>query len=296
MPYFKTRDNVELFYIEGGSGNPIVFVSSAWLSSEMWEFQMPFLIEQGCRCIAYDRRGHGRSDRPWEGYDYDRLADDLAALLEHLDLSGVTLVGHSAGCGEVVRYLTRHGSARVDRIVLACGTTPFPMKTADNPVGVDRIYMEADLALRTADLAQWYTNNAASFFGIGLAGISVSPAQTKFMIQQCLECSPRAAYAFFVTGFTSDLRRDLEAIRIPTLVIHGDQDMQAPFVICGQRTAELVPGSQLKVYENAAHGLFLTHADRFNADLLTFARPHRKPAELSSSRTDRPASTSARRR
>ena len=198
MPYFASpADGAQLHYVDYGpaDGPVAVFVSSAYLGTEMWEFQMPFLIEQGCRCIAYDRRGHGRSDRPWEGYDYDSLADDLAALLEHLDLSGVTLVGHSAGCGEVVRYLTRHGSARVDRIVLASGTTPFPMKTADNPVGVDRIYMEADLAIRTADRAQWYTNNAASFFGIGLPGISVSPAQTKFMIQQCLECSPRAAYA-----------------------------------------------------------------------------------------------------
>jgi non-heme chloroperoxidase len=209
MPYVKTRDKVELFYIEGGTGKPIVFVASAWLSSKMWEFQTPYFVNQGFRCVAYDRRGHGRSDETWDGYDYDTLADDLASLLEQLDLREVTLVGHSAGCGEVARYLTRHGAGRIERIVLAGGTTPFPMKTDDNAIAIDRVLMEADLAIRTADRAKWYADNADSFFGVGLPGVSVSPEKVQFMIWQCLECSARAAFAFFLTAFTTDLRQDL---------------------------------------------------------------------------------------
>lgn len=224
MPYVRTRDNVELFYISGGTGRPIVFVASAWLSSRMWEFQIPYFVDQGFRCVAYDRRGHGRSDETWDGYDYDTLADDLASLLDQLDLHDVTLVGHSAGCGEVVRYLNRYGAARIARIVLAGGTTPFPMKTDDNPIAVDRAWMQAGLDERTADRAKWYADNAENFFGIGLPGVSVSPEKVQFMIQQCLACSARAAVAFFLTGFTSDLRKDLQAIQVPALVIHGAHD------------------------------------------------------------------------
>src|SRR6185295_5799296 len=205
MPYFETNDRTRLFYTGGGAGHPIVFVASAWFSSQMWERQMQALVEQGCRCIAYDRRGHGRSDWPWDGYGYDRLADDLAALLDHLDLRDVTLVAHSAGGGEVVRYLTRHGAARIARIALVSSTAPFLMKTDDNPEGVDRALMEADLAIRTADRPRWFADNVDGFLGIGLAGVSVSPEFARFMIRQCLECSARATAEFFLTGFTTDL-------------------------------------------------------------------------------------------
>jgi non-heme chloroperoxidase len=270
MPNLKTHDGVELFYTDGGKGKPIVFVASAWLSSRMWEFQMPFFVARGFRCVAYDRRGHGRSDETWDGYDYDTLAGDLSSLLEQLDIHDATLVGHSAGCGEIVRYLNRYGSSRIQRIVLAGGTTPFPMKTADNSVGIDRPLMEADMAARTGDRAKWYADNADGFFGIGLPGVAVSREKVEFMIQQCLECSARAAAAFFLTAFTTDLREDLKAIKLPALVIHGAHDAQAPLSLSGQRTAELLPHSELRIYENAAHGLFMTHADRFNADVLAF--------------------------
>jgi pimeloyl-ACP methyl ester carboxylesterase len=137
MPYIQTRDHTRLFYIDGGAGKPILFVASAWLDSRMWEFQIPFLVDRGFRCIAYDRRGHGRSDSSWDGYDYDTLADDLAALLDQLDLRDVTLVSHSAGSGEIVRYLARHGAARVAQIAIVSGTTPCLMKRADNLEGID---------------------------------------------------------------------------------------------------------------------------------------------------------------
>src|SRR6185312_4959653 len=175
-----TNDGTRLYFVDAGSGKPVVFVSSAWLSTRMWEHQFPNLVERVVRCVAYDRRGHGRSDWPWNGYDYDTLADDLAAVLDHLDLREVTLVGHSAGCGEVVRYLTRHGSSRVARLALVSGTTPFPMKSDDNPDGVDRALMQADLDRRTADRPRWFAENADGFFGVDLPGISVSPELVQF--------------------------------------------------------------------------------------------------------------------
>ena len=270
MPFIETNDHTRLFYTGGGSGKTIVFVASAWFSSQMWERQMQPLAQHGLRCIAYDRRGHGRSDCPWEGYDYDTLADDLAALLRQLDLRDVTLVSHSAGGGEVVRYLTRHGAARVERIALVSATAPFLMKTDDNPDGVDRALVEADLAIRTADRPKWFADNVDGFLGIGLPGVSVSPEFAQFMIRQCLECSARATAEFFLAGFTTDLRRELRALTVPVLIVHGDRDLQAPIDICGRKTAQLIPNNRLIVYEHAAHGLFHTHADRLNADLRAF--------------------------
>jgi non-heme chloroperoxidase len=284
MPYIETADRTRLFYIDGGAGEPVVFVASAWLSSRMWEFQLPYLVDRGVRCIAYDRRGHGRSDWTWGGYDYDTLADDLAALLDQLDLRDVTLVGQSAGGGEVVRYLTRHGAGRIERIVLLSATTPFPMKTPDNPHGVDRTLMEADMAVRTADRPKWFADNAASFFGVGLPGVSVSPQFIESMIRQCLDCSVRATVAFYSTGFTTDLRPDLRAVTVPTLIIHADCEAQAPISICGEQAATLVPNNTFVVDENAAHGLFVTHANRLNADLLAFTRGALRPHDSTPAR------------
>jgi pimeloyl-ACP methyl ester carboxylesterase len=275
MPYIQTTDHTRLFYTEGGQGAPIVFVAGAWLDSRMWEFQLPSLVDQGCRCIAYDRRGHGRSDCSWDGYDYDTLADDLATLLNHLDLHGVLLVSHSAGAGEIVRYLARHGDGRVARIAIVAGTTPFAMQTPDNPQGVPAPLVAADMAVRTSDRAKWLADHADGFFGVGLPGIEVSPERRQYMISQCLDCSARATAQFFWTGFSSDLRGQLHSIALPALIVHGDHDLQAPLDLCGRRTAQLLPNSRLIVYENAAHGLFVTHADRLNTDLAAFATAFR---------------------
>lgn len=282
MPYLHTHDDTRLFYLDAGAGPPVVFIASAWLNSTMWEFQLPYFVDHGYRCIAIDRRGHGRSDVSWTGYDYDTLADDLALLLDRLNLQGVLLVGHSAGAGEVVRYLSRHGADRVSAIALVSGTTPFPMQTPDNPTGIERRLMETDMAVRTKDRAAWFAANADGFFGVGLPGVQVSPEFTQFLIRECLSCSVRATAAFFLTGFTTDLREELRTMAVPTLIVHGDRDVQAPLAICGQPTARLVAGSTLLVYENAAHGLFVTHADRLNADLLAFAEQH----GLSTARTN----------
>ena len=275
MPYVQTRDETRLFYTDGGTGTPMVFVASAWLDSRMWEFQVPYLVDHGFRCVAMDRRGHGRSDAPWTGYDYDTLADDLGALLDTLDLRDVALVSHSAGCGEIGRYLTRHGAERVANISIVSGTTPCLMRKRDNPEGVDRESIQADLERRTADRPRWFAANAAGFFGTHLPGITVSREFTDYVIRQCLDCSARATAQFFLTGFTADLRDQLPSISVPALIVHGDHDLQAPLELCGRRTAQLVPRSTLRVYENAAHGLFVTHADQLNADLLAFAAAHR---------------------
>jgi non-heme chloroperoxidase len=270
MPYLEARDGTRLFYLDCGEGMPVVLVSSAWLNSGMWEQQIPELVRQGFRCIAYDRRGHGRSDSPWAGYDYDTLADDLRLLITRLGLTRVAFVSHSAGAGEVVRYVTRHGAGVVAGVALISPTTPFPMKAADNPAGIDRAAMEADLAARTHDRPQWFADNAAGFFGIGLPGIEVSPELVQHMIRECLTCSARATAEFFVTSFTTDFRDELRSLTVPAVVIHGDHDRQAPIDICGRRTAELVTGCEWVVYEHAAHALFLTHAQRLNADLVGF--------------------------
>jgi non-heme chloroperoxidase len=273
MSYLEVKDGTRLFYTDtGGTDTPMVFVSSAWLSSRMWEYQVPYMLAGGLRCVTYDRRGHGRSDWPFSGYDYDTVADDLAALLTHLDLRNVTLVAHSAGGGDAVRYLTRHGAGRIARLALVSALAPFPMQTTDNPNAVPRTLMEADLAARTADRPKWFADNANGFFGIGLPGISISEQFVEFMIQQCLDCSAIATAAYFLSGFTTDLRAEMQAIDIPTLIIHGDRDQQAPFDICGRLSAQLVPRARLIVYEHAAHGLFITHADRLNADLGAFEK------------------------
>jgi non-heme chloroperoxidase len=278
MPYIQTRDETVLFYTDGGTGTPMVFVASAWLDSRMWDLQVPYLVDHGFRCVAMDRRGHGRPDSPWTGYDYDTLADDLGALLDALDLRDVALVSHSAGCGEVVRYLTRHGAERMANITLVSGTAPCLMKKPNNPEGVDSGLMQADLQTRTADRPKWFAANAAGFFGTDLPGITVSPEFTDYVIRQCLDCSARATAQFFLTGFTTDLRDELQSVEVPAMIVHGDHDLQAPLELCGRKTARLVPHSTLRVYENAAHGLFVTHADQLNADLLAFAGEHRSRA------------------
>lgn len=271
MPHFRASDDTRLFYRDWGTGSPVVFVSSAGLSSDMWQYQMLGLTEAGLRCVAYDRRGHGRSDDPGSGYTPDVLADDLAALLDQLDLRDVTLVGHSMGSAEVVRYLTRHGDARVSRIVLVGATTPFLHKTADNPDGVDGAAAEAVRASWRTDLPRWVTDNAAAFFGEGLAGCTTSPRLQEWLLRDLTRTSLQAAVECNRNVvFEADYRADVRAISIPTLLIHGDSDASCPLEITGAKTAELVPHSRLVVYANAPHGLFLTHVRRLNEDLLAF--------------------------
>ncbi|HEX2528419.1 MAG TPA: alpha/beta hydrolase [Geminicoccus sp.] len=266
MPTIRTGDGLELYYRDWGKGPPVVFVASWSLTSDSWAYQMLPLVRRGFRCIAYDRRGHGRSDDPGGGYDYDTLADDLAALLDTLDLTGVTLVGHSMGPGEIVRYLSRHGIRRTGRIAMIGTITPMIQQAEDNPHGVPPSVFQAfrdEQLIR--DFPAWIEDNAGPF---------VTPETTPHMIDwvrgMCLQASLQALYECNVAITTADFRAELRQIELPTLLLHGDLDITSPLALTAQPTAALMPNARIELYEGAPHGLFLTHAERVNADLVRF--------------------------
>jgi non-heme chloroperoxidase len=266
--FIRTKDDVGLFYRDWGEGPPVVFVASWSLPSDSWAYQMLALSEAGCRCVAYDRRGHGRSDDPGRGYDFDTLADDLAAVMEALDLKDATLVGYSMGTGEVVRYLTRHGAGRIARIVLIGTTMPMLARAADNPNGIDPAMFEAfrrDWLMR--DFPGWIDANMVPF-----VTLDTSEGLKNWLRDMALRSSAKALLECNRMLTEADFRAELKAIAVPTLVIHGDGDATSPIDLTGRPTAALVPAARLKVYEGAPHGLFLTHRERLNADLLAFVR------------------------
>jgi pimeloyl-ACP methyl ester carboxylesterase len=267
-PYVRTRDGTMLFYKDWGSGKPVVFLHAWALPSDMWDYQMVSMSEQGLRCVAYDRRGHGRSSVPAGGYDYDTLADDLATMLDRLDLREVTLVGYSRASGEMVRYLTRHGAARIARLAfIAPAATPFLLKTADNPNGIPAEkfeYFRRNMLMR--DYPKWLEDNRKPFFTA-----ETSPQVQDWVRGLMLTTSLKAAVECNRSSTSTDFRAELPKIRLPALVIHGDIDASAPLALTGRPTAALIPGAELKVYEGAPHGLFVTHKERLTADLLAFA-------------------------
>ncbi|MEV3858750.1 alpha/beta hydrolase [Streptomyces sp. NPDC050095] len=269
MPHFEGSDGTRLFYTDWGRGKPVVFVTGAWLNSASWELQMLPLSEQGLRCVAYDKRGHGRSDWVGHGYDYDTLADDLAALLDELDLRDVTLVAHSMGGGEAIRYLSRHGDDRVSGLVLIGTTAPLLRQAPDHPEGVPQAAFDAVLAERTRDRPRWMAQNTQAFFATHL-GNAISSELMEWTARQCLDCSAKAAAEVIRTAFATDLRAEAAALSVPTLIIHGDADASAPIDLCGRVLAKSVPDNVYKEYPRAGHGLFLTHAEQLNEDLREF--------------------------
>ena len=267
MPFIETRDHAALFYKDWGTGKPVLFVHSWAANSELWQYQMIHLSDQGMRCVAYDTRGHGRSSDPGRGYDADTLADDLAAVIQKLDLHEVTLVGHSMGCGEIVRYLSRHGASRISRVVFVSPTTPFSLKTADNPDGIDRSSLDHLREIWTKDFPKWLGDNARPFFSP-----ETSPEMVQWGVRMCLQASLKAIIECNRVDSETDYRTELTKINRPTLIIHGDADASAHIERTGRRTAKLIPGSQFRVYEGAPHGLMFTHRERLNADLLAFMK------------------------
>ena len=261
------KDGTRLFHRDWGEGQPVVFASSWALSSEMWAYQVAHLSERGFRCIAFDRRGHGRSDVPGRGYDMDTLADDLAAVIDTLGLKDVILVGHSMGGAEVVRYLGRHGTAKVKKVALVAAVAPYIVQTADNPYGAPMAYHQATLKQYASDFPKWAMDNQAPFFTP-----ETSPAMKAWLTEQLLATPVPVVVAAFKALIGKDLRPDLARIDRPTLVIHGDKDASAPLAATGQRLAAGIKGAELKVYAGAPHGLFVTHMDRLNADLEAFMR------------------------
>ncbi len=271
MPFIETEDRGRLFYKDWGRGKPVVFVHGWALNADIWEYQMVPLSRQGLRCVALDRRGCGRSSQPGQGYGYDTFADDLAALLERLDLREVTLVAHSMGGGDAVRYLSRHGASRVAGLVLVAATTPFLLRTADNPDGVEQAVYDDMVTALAHDRPGFMAASAPTFFGSGVASGAVSPELMGWAVGLALQACP-IGLADMVRAFSeTDFRPELAELTVPTLIVHGDADSNVPVDLCGRRAARLVPGSRLEVYEGAPHGLMITHRDRLNADLLAFA-------------------------
>jgi non-heme chloroperoxidase len=244
----------------------VLFLNSLGCGAQMWDYQMAAFADEGFRCIGFDRRGHGRSDRPAGGYDFDTFADDLAVLIEALDLSRLTLIGHSMAGGEAARYLTRHGQDRVARLVLLAPTTPMLLKTDDNPNGAPKADFEALWAQWRGDYPKWVTDNVAPFFIP-----ETSPAMMRWGASLLQTPVPIAiACARAMVG--EDFRAEMRGIEVPTLIIHGDRDRSAPVELTGKPSAEAVPGSRLLVYEGAPHGLMFTHMDRLHADIWRFIR------------------------
>jgi non-heme chloroperoxidase len=260
-----TNDGTVLFVKDWGHGHPVVFLSGWSLNADAWHYQMVPLVEQGLRCVAYDRRGHGRSSQPGSGYDYDTLADDLAAVLTQLDLRAVTLIGHSMASGEIVRYLSRHGASRIARTVLLAPTTPFVLQTADNPHGVPQALFDQQRAAMKKDFPAYVTGLTPAFFPP-----ETSAAMTHWVVSLSLQCSLKAAIECMHAFSETDFRAEMRTITVPTLIIHGDADVSTPLDLTGRPSAQLIPGAQLTVYEGAPHGLMFSHMERLNNDLLTF--------------------------
>jgi pimeloyl-ACP methyl ester carboxylesterase len=252
-----TPDRVELFYTDQGDGPCVVFTHSWALNSDQWHYVAARLLDKGFRCVTYDRRGHGRSDRHRSGWSMDVLADDLAALIGHLDLKDVTLVGHSMGCSEIVRYLTRHGSDRVARAVFLAPILPLLVKTADNPDGVDMAYLEASLDLLGRDVPQWCADNAPPYFGVHP---KVSQGMTDWTTRQIVDTPVKTLVDTMAMGATTDFRAELPALDVPVLLLHGDADASAPIEITGRKTTALLRDARMIELPDVGHGLYITHA------------------------------------
>ncbi|GAA2246391.1 alpha/beta hydrolase [Herbiconiux moechotypicola] len=274
MPHVTTDDGTRLFYRDWGpdDGEPVL-LSHGWpLNGDAWEAAAHHLAREGYRAIAHDRRGHGRSTRSWSGNDMDTYADDLDCLLTALGLSGVTLVGHSTGGGEVVRYLARHGSVRVARLVLVSAVPPFLRRGDDNPGGVPPEVFDGLRAGEAANRSELYRQLAdGPFFGHNRRSDVPQGTRDAFW-SQGLASGTRNAYECIEAFSATDFRADLADVDVPTLVVHGDDDQIVPFELSGRLSAELVPGARLLVYEGGAHGLPDTERDRLHADLLAFLR------------------------
>jgi non-heme chloroperoxidase len=266
------HDGTVIHFTDWGHGTPVVF-SHGWpLSADAWEDQMFFLAEHGYRVIAHDRRGHGRSSKAWHGNDMNTYADDLATLLDTLDISGATLVGHSTGGGEVARYIGRHGTGRVAKAVLVGAVTPQMVVSPANPEGVPMSVFDGIRDGVRSDRAQFFLDLTMPFFGFNRPGAKVSEGMRQSFLIQGLQCSIKSAHACVKQFSETDFTEDLKKMTVPTLVIHGDDDQIVPLATTARRAVEILPQASLSVYEGAGHGLPSTHKDRLNAELLAFLR------------------------
>jgi non-heme chloroperoxidase len=272
MPRFATRDGTDIYYNDWGAGLPVVF-SHGWpLSADAFEDQMFFLAQNGFRCIAHDRRGHGRSSQPWTGNDLDHYADDLAELVAHLDLKGAAHVGHSTGGGEVTRYIGRHGTSRVSKAVLIGAIPPVMVKKDSNPAGTPIEVFDGLRANVLADRPQFWKDLSMPFYGYNRPGAKISEGvRESFWLQSSMAGMP-ASY-FCIKAFSeTDLTEDCKKIDVPTLILHGDDDQIVPIAASAMLSSKLIPNARLEIYKGAPHGMCTTLKDKVNADLLKFLK------------------------
>jgi non-heme chloroperoxidase len=277
-----TGEPIELSYCDYGQGQPVVLIHGWPLSKEMWEYQLHALVGAGLRVIKYDRRGFGKSSKPWDNYDYDTLADDLNDIIEQLDLQNVVLVGFSMGGGEVVRYLSNHGDRRVAKIVLIGSVTPFLGKTDDNQDGVDPSVFQKMIDDIKEDRIGFLEDFGKKFFGVNLIKHPVSSAMLDYYCMLASMAPSHSTQKCIQSFAFTDFRKDLENIKVPALVIHGDSDQNVPIEVSGKLTAQIFHDCRYLVYSGAPHGLFYTHKDQLNEDLIKFIRENNSaPASAS---------------
>ncbi|HEX8356068.1 MAG TPA: alpha/beta hydrolase [Segetibacter sp.] len=265
-----TGEEVQLSYKDYGKGRPVVLIHGWPLSKEMWEYQIEDLVTAGLRVIKYDRRGFGKSSKPWDGYNYDTLTADLNAIMEELDLVDAVLVGFSMGGGEAVRYLSKYGSKRVSKLVLVSSVTPFLKQTNSNPDGAPPEIFEEMMTQMKADRIAFLDDFGKKFFSVNLLKHPVSSPLLEYYRMLASVAAPRATQQCALSFASTDFTSDLEAISVPTLIIHGDNDQTVPIEVSSDRTAKMLPAATYKIYKNAPHGLFYTDREQLNKDLISF--------------------------
>ena len=272
MAYFTARDGAKLFYKDWGSGRPVVLIHGWPLTADTWDDVSIALVEAGFRAIAYDRRGFGRSEQTWVGYDYDSLADDLADLMKELEIDGAALVGFSMGGGEVARYMSRHRGQGVSAAVLVSSVVPYMLKTDTNPHGVDASVFEQMKQAMMKDRAAFFAEFFKDFYSVGLVNRNVSEEVLHWSWSQAMQASLKATFDCANAFAITDFRSDLPAFNVPTLVIHGTDDRTVPIDASGRAAANGIRGAQLVEYPDGPHGLFASHKERLISDLLRFVQ------------------------